>query len=91
MQVNEAFRTSERTFCGELELVYVNQNHDYAQFVFVDFDQEKVTLAPRLEDQAGYYDDAFLRFRFARFPDRFVDVPIISQVNECVVKAARFS
>lgn len=88
---NQAFRTSERTFCGTMEMTYSSDDADYDNFISVDQVSQLVTIAPRLEDKAGFYDQAYLRFSFSDFPDRVVFVQIISQVDECVYQSARFA
>lgn len=53
---NAAFRTGERTFCGTLETAYISDDSEYDNFINVDLAGELVTIAPQLEDRAGYYD-----------------------------------
>ena len=48
---------------------FISEDADYAKFINVDIEQEIVSIAPKLEDRAGYYDQAYIRFSFADFPD----------------------
>ena len=43
---NQAFRTSERTFCGELTLEFISDSVDYSNFLNFDEEQELITISP---------------------------------------------
>ena len=43
---NQAFRTSERTFCGELVLEFISDSVDYSNFLNFDEEQELITISP---------------------------------------------
>ena len=39
-----------------MEYDVIIESPAYSSFINVDFEQEKITIAPRLEDKAGLYD-----------------------------------
>ena len=45
-----------------MELFFISEDTDYSNFIKVAILQEKITIAPQVQDKAGYYDQAFLRF-----------------------------
>ena len=87
---NQAFRTSERTFCGDLMIEFICDGDDYSKFINFNEEQELVTISPEAEDQAGFYDQAYIRYYFSDYPDRQMSVQIISTVEECFFEEAEF-
>ena len=60
----KAFKTEDQTFCGEMEYVL----EDNSGILVVDRELETLNASPK-DNQAGLYEEQFLRFYFVDYPE----------------------